>query len=422
VTNDQQNVGGGGGDRAGRCSRRGQLWDGRQQRDAVRTGRHGDGDRGDRCDHGADRGHRVRQHTGHHERGAVPAPPFRAEHIHRVAGRGRPDGGHRRAAAERGVQRDGRVAVWRRRVQAVADVRRAVLHRVNTEPVRDRAGQVPGHHAADSVRAEADRVAGHVDGGAGVDRQRGDQLAAADRLERLAGRVRREHAVHAHHAPRLRGVLVHGIVLHTAGGDEHHVLENIRGHQAAAEAPGQTGGRVPGQSAAAVRGGGRGAAGDGRFFVQEERCRRGRRRRRRPRQRQDDRGRGHRRLGQQQRRGGRGHQRYGRQRKAADGPGRVGGRPDGAVDGQARQSAVGAQTAHIAVQGTQSGQDVGRHHGRVCRQLAAVLRHLSVLPVLQILLSAVQGARQRGHVARLPELHRQPDHLHPVQHGLPAIV
>lgn len=262
VINDQQNVGGGG-NRGGRCGRRGQLWDGWQQRDTVRTGRHGDGDRGDRCDHGPDRGHRVRQHTGHYERGAVPAPPFRAEHIHCVAGRGRPDGGHWRAAAERRVQRDGCVAVRRRRVQAVADVRRAVLHRVHTEPVRNRAGQVQGHHAADSVRAEADRVASHVDGGAGVDRQRGDQLAAADRLERLAGRVRRKYAMHAHHAPWLRGVLVHGIVLHTASGDEHHVPENIRGHQTASEAPGQTGGRVSGQSAAAVHGSGRGAAGDG---------------------------------------------------------------------------------------------------------------------------------------------------------------
>lgn len=284
MTNDQQDVCG---DRCGRCGRRGQLWDGWQQRNTVRTGRHGDSDPGDCCDHGADRDHRVRQHTGHHERGAVPAPPFRAEHIHRVAGRGRPDGGHRRAAAERRVQRDGRVAVRRRRVQAVADVRRAVLHRVNTEPVRDRTGQVPGHHTTDSVCAEADRVAGHVDGGVGVDRQRGDQLAAADRLERLAGRVRREHAVHAHHAPRLRGVLVHGIVLHTAGGDEHHVPENIRGHQAASEAPGQTGGRVPGQPAAAVRGCGRGAAGDGRFVVQAEGHGRGRQRW--PHQRQDDR-------------------------------------------------------------------------------------------------------------------------------------
>lgn len=136
------------------------------------------------------------------------------------------------------------MAVRRRRVQAVADVRRAVLHRVHTEPVRDRAGQVPGHHAADSVRPEAHRVPRHVDGGTGVDRQRGHQLAAAHRLERLAGRVRRAHGVRAHHAPRLRVVLFHGFVLHTAGGDEHHLSQDIRGHQAAAETPGKTDGRV----------------------------------------------------------------------------------------------------------------------------------------------------------------------------------
>lgn len=167
------------------------------------------------------------------------------------------------------------MAVRRRRVQAVADVRRAVLHRVHTEPVRDRAGQVPGHHAADSVRAEAHRVPGHVDGGAGVDRQRGHQLATADRLERLAGRVRRANAVRAHHAPRLRGVLVHGLVLHTAGGDEHHVFEDIYGHQAAAETSGKAGGLVTAVSA-------------GWFVVQT------RGRGHRQRQDQDDGGRGHR--------------------------------------------------------------------------------------------------------------------------------
>lgn len=167
------------------------------------------------------------------------------------------------------------MAVRRRRVQAVADVRRAVLHRVHIESVRDRAGQVPGHHAADSVRAEAHRVPGHVDGGAGVDRQRGHQLAAADRLERLAGRVRRTNAVLADHAPGLRGVLVHGFVLHTAGGDEHHLSEDIRGHQAAAETPGKTGGCVT-------------AGGGGRFVVQTGG------RGHRQRQDQDGGGRGHR--------------------------------------------------------------------------------------------------------------------------------
>jgi len=230
------------------------------------------------------------------------------------------------------------VAVRRRRVQAVADVRRAVLHRVHTEPVRDRTGQVPGHHAADSVRAEAHRVPGHVDGDAGVDRKRGHQLATADRLERLAGRVRRANAVRAHHAPGLRGVLVHGFVLHTAGGDEHHVLEDIHGHQAAAETPRQAGGRVT-------------AVGAGRFVVQTGR------RGHRQQQDQDDGGRGHRRLGQQQRRGGRGRQRYGRRQRqaAADhGTGCADCRASGAVDGQAREPTAGAQAAHIAVQGAES--------------------------------------------------------------------
>jgi len=301
------------------------------------------------------------------------------------------------------------VAVRRRRVQAVADVRRAVLHRVHIESVRDRAGQVPGHHAADSVRAEAHRVPGHVDGGPRVDRQRGHQLAAANRMERLAGRVRRANTVRAHHAPRLRGVLVHGIVLHTAGGDEHHVSEDIHGHQAATETPGKTSGRVT-------------AFGAGRFAVQTGG--RGRRQRKD----QDDGGRGDRRLGQQQRRSGRGHQRYGRRRRrrrrrqAADGAGCADDRASGAVDGQAREPTAGAQAAHIAVQGAESRENAGRHHGRVRRQLAAVLRHLPVLPVLQVVLSAVQGARQRGHVARLPQLDRQPDHIHQVQHGLPAVV
>lgn len=81
------------------------------------------------------------------------------------------------------------MAVWRRGVQAVADLRCDVLHRVHTELVRHRAGPVPGHHAANSVRAKTHRVPGNVDGGAGVDRERGDQFAAADRLERLARRV-----------------------------------------------------------------------------------------------------------------------------------------------------------------------------------------------------------------------------------------
>lgn len=47
--------------------------------------------------------HRFRQHTGDYERGAVSASPVRAQHIHRVPGRGRPDGGHRRVAVERRV-------------------------------------------------------------------------------------------------------------------------------------------------------------------------------------------------------------------------------------------------------------------------------------------------------------------------------
>jgi len=162
------------------------------------------------------------------------------------------------------------VAVRRRRVQAVADVRRDVLHCFHTEPVRHSAGPVPGNHAAHRVRAEADGVAGDVDGGAGLDSQRGNQLAAVDRLERLAGRVRRAYAMRAHHAPGLRRVFVHGLVLHTVGGHEHHVLEDLRGHQTTVTAPGQTGGHV----ARTVR-----AAGDERrwwrrrWFVQEERVR-----------------------------------------------------------------------------------------------------------------------------------------------------
>lgn len=299
------------------------------------------------------------------------------------------------------------MAVRRRGVQAVADVRRDVLHRVHTEPVRDSAGPVPGHHAADSVRAEAHRVADHVDGGASVDSQRGHMLAAADRLERLAGRVRRAHPVRAHHAPRLRGVLVHGLVLHTADGDEHHLPEDLHSHPPASETPGQTGGHVARRLRATGGRRGNGGTGSGQLVVQEGQEEGGHRRRR---------------LAQQQRRGGRGPE-FRWQRTGGAGVRQKVQEPTVVRHvRQTREPAAGAQAAHIAVQRAEGGQDVGRHHGRVRRQLAAVFRHLPVLPVLQNVLSAVQGARQRGHVARLPQLHNQSDHIHPVQHGLPQIV
>lgn len=338
---------------------------GKRLRDRDRVGerhvvQHGDDGHGDRRSRRADHHHCVRQHTGDNERGAVPAAAVRAEYIHRVAGRGRSDGGHRCAAAERGVQRDGRVAVRRSSVQAVVDVRRDVLHRIHTEPVRDRAGSVPGHHAADRVRAEAYRVPRHVDSGAGVAGQRGHQLAAADRLERLAARVRRAHAVHAHHAPRLRHLLVHGIVLHTVAGHERHVPEDLRGHSPTVEAPRASGtakqlpatGRTATAPAATAR-----APEPGRPRI----VRADQRRRRR------QVGGHRRRFGQQQRRGGRGQQ-HGKH---------CGGRETGVrrrrrrearqPDRQTRQPVAGTQAAHIPVQGTESGQNAGCHHGRVRR-------------------------------------------------------
>lgn len=94
----------------------------------------------------------------------------------------------------------------------------------------------------------------------------------------------------ANNAPRLRAVLVDGIILHTADGDEHHLLKNLHSHAAASETPGQTSGRVARQPLAK---GGR----DLRLGVVQEET---------DRQQEEVRGeRERRRITEQQRRGGR---------------------------------------------------------------------------------------------------------------------
>lgn len=108
-------------------------------------------------------------------------------------------------------------------------VRRALLHRVHSEPVHDQRGPVLCHHQAARVRREADappdavlRVAGVAGGGVH------QPAACVDTGQRALDRGRGA-ALHRLPELRLPDLRDARIVLHTAHGHDHRVLQDLPG-------------------------------------------------------------------------------------------------------------------------------------------------------------------------------------------------
>lgn len=125
-------------------------------------------------------------------------------------------------------------------------VRRAVVHRVHTEPVHDQRGPVLRHHQAAGVRREADaaahagvRVAGVA--GRGVHQPAAGAHTGQRALDR--GRQAGVQRVPELRVPDLRDAR---LVLHTADGHDHRVLQDIPG-RAQDRAGGAPGAEPPGE-------------------------------------------------------------------------------------------------------------------------------------------------------------------------------
>lgn len=125
-------------------------------------------------------------------------------------------------------------------------VRRAVVHRVHTEPVHDQRGPVLRNHQAAGVRREADaaahagvRVAGVA--GRGVHQPAAGAHTGQRALDR--GRRAAVQRVPELRVPDLRDA---GLVLHTAVGHDHRVLQDIPGG-AQDRAGGAAGAEPPGE-------------------------------------------------------------------------------------------------------------------------------------------------------------------------------
>ena len=175
-----------------------------------------------------------RQRPGHPLGLHLPAAAHRPELLHRLAGGGRPRGRHPRDAVQRRLPHPRQVDLRHPPLQALADLRRALLHREHPEPLRHRPRPVLGHHRPDKLRAEAhaEARAGHDSRGLGP--LGGDQLAAAGRLERLAGGAGARHALPADEAQGLRRLLGAGLLLRAAAHHEPGLPRDIPGDAAPA--------------------------------------------------------------------------------------------------------------------------------------------------------------------------------------------
>lgn len=131
-----------------------------------------------------------RQHLGHTQRLHTSPPPDSAELFHRVAGSRRSDCRDPGDAHQCGLLDNWAVAFRHPHLQDVADFRRDVLHRLDTESVRDRAGPILGNNGPHQLRTEEDPQASVTADRRGVAIIVNYQLAAPNRMERLAGNGR----------------------------------------------------------------------------------------------------------------------------------------------------------------------------------------------------------------------------------------
>lgn len=118
-------------------------------------------------------------------------------------------------------------------LQNVADFGRHVLYRLHPEPVRHSPRQILGHHRPHQLRPKANGQKSPPDDSRGVGHIVADMLAAAHRLERLArtGRVPAEAGVQTHRTPRLRHILLSGVVLHTPLHHDHSLRGDIHSYK-----------------------------------------------------------------------------------------------------------------------------------------------------------------------------------------------
>ncbi|XP_058796116.1 uncharacterized protein LOC131666983 [Phymastichus coffea] len=358
------------------------------------------------------------QLPGDPERVHLPTAAHRAELLHRVAGGGGPGGGDPRDALQRRLPHPRQVGVRHPPVQALADLRRAVLHGEHPKPVRDSPRPVLGHHRPHQLRAEA-----HAQARARHHRRRlaalgGHQLAAPGRLERLARGAGARHALPAHPAQGLRRLLGARLLLRAAAHHEPGLPRDLPGDEAQAARARQA--EPPGAGALGPApprpGRHRGvaqlrdqpqrevdAALPGQAVSRRRRADRGQRRHH-----PADQGR---RIGCEQQR----DQRDGRwrRRRGHGAPRRC--RYAGERD---RLPVHRGAPAHLAVEGAPRREDAGSDNGRVRGLLAAVLPHVRHPAVLHELLPQ-REARLLHHLARLHQQRPQPAHLHHLQPRLP---
>jgi len=267
----------------------------------------------------------------------------------------------------------------------VAVAGRAVQHGVHTEPVRDIAGPVLGHHRPVHVPDQDEPETGVPADRRRVGVQRGHQLPGHHLVAASPHRTGAQQHVSVHQQHRVPDILVHHIVLRSAAGHGVHVLQDLHGGRHADPVP-----KVGHQSAVVhpvVR----------RRFRQRQRRRRKRWRKRqwrRCRWRSDG-------------------------ADAADTPGRrhdhvrVGRRRRGLhASAPAAKKLLAQPKTEQAIPREEGGQDVGHRHGRVHRLLAAVLRRQPVVRVLRRELR-VQGpaAVVRGRLARMDQQRHEPRDL-----------
>lgn len=130
--------------------------------------------------------HSGRKHPRHTQCVYAQAAANRAELFHRLACGRRYDRRHSRAAAECRLLNSRQVDIRHSRVQNVGDIRCHVLYGVHPESMRDRFGSFLGYYRPDQLRPEAHAKARPVDDRRSMGTFANHQLAAADRVERLA--------------------------------------------------------------------------------------------------------------------------------------------------------------------------------------------------------------------------------------------
>jgi len=264
-------------------------------------------------------------------------------------------------------------------VQTVANVRRALLHRQHPQSLRDRHGPLLGDHRSHQLRSEAYPQASSRDDRRRVDPLGRHQFAAVSRLERLAGGIGTGYALPTHQTPGLRRILLPGLILHTVAADEPCLSRDLPGDAQETAGTGPTeqiGSGSIHQTPRDRRRRGIGQLGDesqraldapsaGEAVADRRRAYRSNDRRQR-----DDRV----------------HQTWCWRRRCRR-----------HLD---RLSVHRGTTADLVVQGEAGGEDPGRHHGRLCRLLAAILPHVRHRAILFGLLP-IGADGILHHVARL---------------------